>query len=195
MAHRRRGILSVLAVWALVLFPAVAQTAASATPEAPAPSRHAHEGTMTLERKGDIIKRLDEKVTSPRAGAWQFTVEKRTVIVVTDAKNNRMRIMVPIGPAADVSSDRLKRLMQANFDTALDSRYAIAREILWATFIHPLRALHDQQFIAAIGQTVNLSVTFGTTYSSGLLNFGGGDSRGIIQRQLIDGLLQKGLPI
>lgn len=158
--------------------------------EAPKP-----EGTMTLKRLDEIIRRLDEKAQSPRPGFWQFEVEKRTVMIVTDVRNNRMRIMVPIGPAANVTDAVMKRLMQANFDTALDSRYAVAREILWATFIHPLKALHDRQFVEAIGQTVNLAVTFGTTYSSGLLSFGGGDSRGIIQRKLIDGLLQKGLPI
>jgi len=155
----------------------------------------AFEGSMTIERMDEIVKRLDEKVRSPRQGVWQFAVEKQTVLIVTDEKNDRMRIMVAIRPAADVPADLMLRMMQANFDTALDSRYAVAREILWATFIHPLRALHDRQFVTAIGQTVNLSVTFGTTYSSGLLSFRDGDSRGIIQRQLIDGLLKKGLPI
>lgn len=153
------------------------------------------EGTMTLERMDEIIKRLDEKAKSTQLGFWQFEVEKRSIMIVADVKNDRMRILVPIGPVADVSEDLMKRLMQANFDTALDSRYAVAREIVWATYIHPLAALHDRQFVTAIGQTVNLAITFGTTFSSGLLSFGGGDSRGIIERQLIDGLLQKGLPI
>lgn len=153
------------------------------------------EGTMTLKRMDEIIRRLDGETKSARLGIWQFEIEKRTVMIVTDAKNDRMRIMVPIGPAANVDGKLMKRLMQANFDTALDSRYAVAREILWSTFIHPLKAMHDRQFVEAIGQTVNLAVTFGTTYSSGLLSFGGGDSRGIIQRKLIDGLLRKGLPI
>ncbi len=31
--------------------------------------------------------------------------------------------------------------MQANFDTALDARYAIAKGALWSTFIHPLSDL------------------------------------------------------
>ncbi len=187
---------SVAAGWIAGATIAVAQTdtppSVEKPPQVPSPE---HEGTMTLERMDEIVKRLDEKAQSPRLGFWQFEVEKRSVMIVTDAKNDRMRILVPIGPVADVPADLMKRLMQANFDTALDSRYAVAREILWATYIHPLTALHDRQFVTAIGQTVNLAVTFGTTFSSGLLSFGGGDSRGIIERQLIDGLLQKGLPI
>ncbi|MEL6288050.1 MAG: hypothetical protein AAFQ35_04645, partial [Pseudomonadota bacterium] len=152
------------------------------------------EGSMTIARMGEIVGRLDSEAKGV-AGRWQFSVEKRTVLIVTDVRNNRMRIMVPVRPASDIAPPLLKRLMQANFDTALDSRYAIANDILWATFIHPLRSLHDRQFIEAIGQTVNLAETFGTTFSSGLLSYGGGDSRGIIERQLIDGLLERGLPI
>ena len=106
-----------------------------------------------------------------------------------------MRIMVAVRSAKDLTPEEMMRIMQANFDSALDSRYAVARDILWATFIHPLRTLHDKQFIAAIGQTVNLALTYGTSYSSGLLTFGGGDSNAILRRKLIDELLKKGTPI
>ncbi len=85
--------------------------------------------------------------------------------------------------------------MQANFDTALDARYAIAKATLWSTFIHPLRSLDDEALLKGLGQVVNLANTFGSTYSSGLLIFGGGDSRGIQEKELIDHLIKKGLAI
>jgi hypothetical protein len=50
--------------------------------------------------------------------------------------------------------------------------------MLWSAFIHPLSDLSDHQFIDGLAQTVNLAATFGTTYSSGALVFGGGDSQG-----------------
>ncbi len=153
------------------------------------------EGTMTLARMDTIIRRLDEKAKAPRPGSWQFTISERPVIIVTDVRNDRMRIISPISKAEGLPPELMKRLMQANFDTALDARYAIARGVVWATFIHPLRALHDRQFISAIGQTVNLAITFGTTFSSGGMSYGGGDSRDIIRKQLIEKLLKKGLPI
>ncbi len=46
-----------------------------------------------------------------------------------------------------------------------------------------------------LGQTVNLVTTFGSTYTSGLLNFGGGDSKVIQEKQLIQELLDKGRAI
>ena len=153
------------------------------------------EGSMTLGRMDTIIRRLDKKAKSSRPGFWQFTISERTVIIVTDVIHNRMRILSPVSKAGDMPAELLKRLMQANFDTALDARYAIARGVVWATFIHPLSALHDRQFISAIGQTVNLALTFGTTFSSGAMSFGAGDSRDIIRKQLIEKLIKKGLPI
>ena len=153
------------------------------------------EGRMTLTRIEEIVRRLDENAKEPRPGSWQLTISDRLVIVVTDQINNRMRIISPISKTDGMPEALLKRLMQANFDTALDARYAIAKGLLWATYIHPLRALHDRQFISAIGQTVNLALTFGSTFSSGAMTFGGGDSRGLIQKQLIEKLMKKGLPI
>ncbi len=154
-----------------------------------------YEGTMTTARMEEIIRRLDKDVKVPRPGMWQFTISERPVIIVTDVLNNRMRILSPVSQTEGIPEGLLKRLMQANFDTALDARYAIARGVIWATFIHPLKALHDRQFISAIGQTVNLVLTFGTTFSSGAMSFGGGDSRDIIRKKLIEQLMKKGLPI
>ena len=122
-------------------------------------------GPMTAERMGELIRRID-----PRARA------------------DRMRIVIPIATTEDIDEDQLMRLMQANFDSALDARYAIARDILWATFIHPLGSLTDEQFLVGVGQTANIVATYGTTYSSGMFVFGGGDSAEVERRKLIDRL-------
>jgi len=102
--------------------------------------------------------------------------------------------MAPIRSAEGVTEDDMRRMMQANFDTALDARYAIAQGRLWAVFIHPFRALEKDQLISGIGQTVNLALTYGNLYTGGALTYRGGDSPAI-QRDLIDRLLKKGEPI
>ncbi len=187
-------ILGAALAMALAATSAVAQS--QTTPPATPKPKAAVEGTMTTARMGAIIKRLDPKAEkSANSVAWQFHVEEVPVVVVTDAGNNRMRIMIALKKADKMSPAELLRLSQANFDTALDARYAIAQGLLWATFIHPLSELHERQFIAGIGQTVNAAKSYGTTYSSGLLSFGGGDSRSIIQRDLIDKLIKKGQEI
>lgn len=154
-------------------------------PETP----HAEE-PMTYERLGKIIFALDENA-QPRGAGFELTVAGVPIIVVTDATANRMRAMVPIRRADELTEGDLQRMMQANFDSALDARYAIANGTLWAAFIHPLSPLEKDQFISGLAQTVNIAKTYGTLYSGGAAQYGGGDS-GNLQRDLIEELLKKG---
>jgi len=146
---------------------------------------------MSNQRLGKLIQRIDDSAQG-QPGFWRFIVEGREVSVITDEKADRMRIIVPIAPAEKISNERLVRMMQANFDSALDSRYSIAKGIVWAAFIHPLRTLDDEEFLSGLGQSVNLALTYGQSYSSGAITFGGGDSQALRRRELIDELLRKG---
>jgi hypothetical protein len=137
---------------------------------------------MNNERMDTIIRRLDENVTGKK-GYWQFKIGNLAVTVITDEKADRMRIIIPI-----IETEKLDH-------EYLDARYAIAKQILWSAYLHPLSSLNDDEFIIGIGQTINLVSTFGTTYSSGLLNFSGGDSKAIQEKQLIQDLLDKGRAI
>jgi hypothetical protein len=85
----------------------------------------------------------------------------------------------------------LRRVMQANFDSALDARYAIARGRLWAVFIHPLAALDRKELLSGLIQTINIARSYGQSYSGGASVFGGGDSNDIYRR-LLEELLEKG---
>lgn len=148
------------------------------------------EPPMTYERLGKIIFALDPDA-QPAGPGFEFTISGVPVIVVTDRNNDRVRAMVPIRPASDLSTEDMRRVMQANFDTTLDARYAIANDILWAAFIHPLSPLEKDQFISGLAQTINIVRTYGTLYSAGVAEFGGGDSNDL-QRALIEELLKKG---
>ena len=149
---------------------------------------------MNNKHLAELIKRLDKNVKG-KAGYWTFNIEGKTLHVLTDEKANRMRIISPVGKSAALTKKNLYRLMQANFDSALDARYSIAKDIVWSTYLHPLASLTDKEFIVAVGQVVNLATTFGSSYSSGLLIFQGGDSKEIQRRNLIDQLLEKGLTV
>lgn len=152
-------------------------------------------GEMTAERMGELVEAVGDDVTKPAEGQWRLRVEGVPAFIVTDVKANRMRILVGISKVDELPPNILQRLMQANFDTALDARYAVARGYVWAAYLHPLKSLSDAEFLSGLGQTVNLARTFGKTYSSGGLSYGGGDSSGIIERELIENLLEKGLAI
>lgn len=150
---------------------------------------HAAEPRMNNERLGSLLQRIDENAEG-QPGFWRATVAGRAITVITDENADRMRIISPVANAENLDPQLMFRLLQANFDTALDARYSIAKNIVWSLYLHPLGSLDDAQFLAAIGQVVNLATSFGTTYSSGALTFGGGDSNDLIKE-----LLEKGLAI
>ena len=150
----------------------------------------AAQAAMTLERMEAVLTRLDPG--AERAGAaFRLTVEDVPLLVVTDPRADRMRIMVPIRTAAGLTEADLLRMMRANFDSALDARYAVAEGRLWSVFIHPLSPLGEEQLISGVGQTVNAALSYGTLYSSGAGQFGRGDS-GAEQRRLLERLQRRG---
>jgi len=148
---------------------------------------------MDNARMHDILLRIDPELQG-QLGSWLLQYETFKVQVITDENADRMRVIVPIMKVTDIEKEELIRLMQANFDSALDSRYSIANGVVWSAFIHPLSILSDEQFVSGFAQTVTAASTFGSTYSSGALIFRGGDSSEQ-QRQYYESILEKGLAI
>jgi len=142
-----------------------------------------------LERIAKVVARVDENATRD-GNNWQLSIDATQILIVTDVNAGRMRIMTPIAAVEDLPEGGLLRLMQANFDSALDARYAVAQDLLWGTFIHPLPSLTERDFASGLLQTKTISDTFGTTFTSGAITFGGGDSNAIIGEQLEE-LLQE----
>ena len=162
---------------------------AQETPEPPAEPEQSQPSDASIQRAAQLlqaIEKIDPNAEFSGNGA-QFQVRDTTVIFMFDLNADRMRLMSPVANVVQLDAEELLRLMQANFDSALDARYAIANGVLWSTFIHPLASLQPELFASCLGQTVNLVDTFGTSYSSGAFIFGGGDSEEE-QRKLIDEL-------
>jgi hypothetical protein len=136
----------------------------------------------------EIIIAIDEDARLTGNGAT-FSIDDTPVTLVFDVTADRMRLFSQIAPSDGLSGSQLRRLMQANFDTALDARYAVAQGQLWSTFMHRMTSLSQEDFVSALAQTVTLVKTYGTTFSSGAMSFGGGDSNAEIQK-LLDRILQ-----
>ncbi|MEM6828739.1 MAG: hypothetical protein AAF553_12405 [Pseudomonadota bacterium] len=139
--------------------------------------------TASLDRIAEVISALDPEAERTENN-WQFSLEGRSMLVVTDTSAGRMRIMTPIAQSSGLPEGAMERLLQANFDTALDARYAIANGLVWGTYLHPLDSLTTRDFASGVLQTQSVAQTFGTTFSSGVVNYGGGDSGAIIENQL-----------
>ena len=122
-------------------------------------------GQMTNQHM-DRLLRFAATVQEGQPGYWSVTFQGFPMLVVTDEDHNRMRIMAPVIEVEKLEKEQLIRLMEANFETALDARYAIYNGLLWSVFIHPLAELSGNQFLDALAQVKQLAESYGTTYSS-----------------------------
>lgn len=127
---------------------------------------------MNNERLDSLIRDCAE-VREGKLGFWNADYRDRLVMVITDESHNRMRIITPVVEITEVSEEIWMLALRANFDRALDARYAVNGEYLWSVYIHPFNQLSDAQFLDALDQVVTLADNFGTSFSSSDLVFGG----------------------
>jgi hypothetical protein len=106
-------------------------------------------------------------------GAWQFEFEGIKMACLADLRFDRMRVLAPIIETGELADGQSEAMLEANFHTALDARYAVSSGVVYAAFLHPMSTLIDRDLESALQQLASLVETFGTTYSGGTLVFGG----------------------
>ena len=126
---------------------------------------------MTVGTLQGILKEMVENLTGDN-GQWRFTFGGVEMALLTSVPHDRMRIVAPIGSEAELTDQQRKRMLDANFHSALDGRYATSNGLVYAAYIHPLSPLRREEVQSALRQVAELVKTFGTTYSSGELSFG-----------------------
>ena len=126
---------------------------------------------MTHGTLAKLLERLLEDIEGAD-GFWHGQRDDVTVYVVSDVEHDRMRIMAPIGELRVTDSGFLSILLQANFDRALDAKYALRKRELWSVFMHPLSTVVPDDLGLYVDQVVRLVKNTGTTYASSDLVFG-----------------------
>lgn len=128
---------------------------------------------MTQDHLQNIIQAAaDQGQVKRQGGVVEFVFADIPMACISDADNDRMRIIAPVVPAAKISEETRRILLEANFAATLDARYATSGDTLYAAFIHPLSPLSEMQIETAITQVASLVTTYGDTYTSGSLVFG-----------------------
>jgi hypothetical protein len=131
---------------------------------------------MTAKKVGTILTSITDSIQGGN-GRWQFKINDVIFMCITDTKHNRMRIISPITEANRLDDKLKSAALVANFHSALDVKYAIAEDLLWSVFIHPLKELSEEQIKDAVRQVYSANVTFGTSFSSTTLVFPGSDEK------------------
>jgi hypothetical protein len=107
-------------------------------------------------------------------GFWRGMREDVQIFVLSDDSHDRMRIMAPIGELKDLEAKVLQMLLQANYDRALDAKYAMRGKEVWSVSVHPLATLAPDDFASFLDQVVRLVKNTGSSYASSDLVFGAG---------------------
>lgn len=121
-----------------------------------------------------IDKILDQYLTEldGRPGFWRGIRDEVQLFVLSDDSHDRMRIMAPIGELEEIEPELLQVLLQANYDRALDARYAMRGKEVWSVSVHPLATLAPDDFASFLDQVVRLVKNTGTSFASSELMFG-----------------------
>ncbi len=122
---------------------------------------------MNPEEISNILKDLfGESVETPAPTSWQVQTSKFRLLVLLSDDGSWLRILLPIADAQE-AQPFLDKLLEANFDTTLETRYAIHQNVLWGVFQHNCATLAAPDFSAAIARLLALQ-------ERGLSDFFGG---------------------
>lgn len=144
---------------------------------------------MDNARMDSILHAVTDSITG-EPGRWEFHLGGVVMLGLTDETHNRMRIISPVRHIDESSPEEIFSCMEANFHSALDVKYALADDIMWVVYIHPLAALREEQLIDALAQVRSAALTYGTTYTSTDLVFPG--SKAEAKRKRDDAAKKKG---
>ncbi len=126
---------------------------------------------------GNGLKEHVHRMVGPQNSHWEFQCGVIPLFIQTQENANRMRIVARIVPEREMERRHLIAMLEANYHSALDARYALADDWVTAAFIHPLHELNAEQFVLGLYQVVSCAATFGQEYTGGTMVFGriGGD--------------------
>ncbi|MBI4815476.1 MAG: hypothetical protein HY791_04430 [Deltaproteobacteria bacterium] len=157
--HTLRGILAFagLAACASVPEPRHAQAVAGSYLEQTPGVKSQGIGLDSIHR---VLVDRSDRVRSPRPGVWHLSVEGVPVLIF--AEESRVRILAPIfsfdrlDSSPDVERALLYRLLRANFDRAVDARYALLGRTVFASVTHTRASLGTRDLDRYLNQVVNL---------------------------------------
>jgi hypothetical protein len=100
-------------------------------------------------------------------GQMRFTFGGVRMIAVYDLRFDRLRIMARVAEESALTIASARILLQANFATTYDGRYAIGDGMLYAVYLHPLSTLDPRELEDVLPQLARLVRNYGTSYSAG----------------------------
>ena len=104
-----------------------------------------------------ILERLfnSEDINHDAEEAWQIKNSQIHLLVILSEDRSWLRLLSPIAAASEAQS-LLPQLLEDNFDTTLEARYALNQNVLWGVYHHRLATLTPEDLESAIASIVAL---------------------------------------
>jgi len=87
--------------------------------------------------------------------AWQVKNSQIHLLVIISEDHSWLRLLAPIASAKETQS-LLPQLLEDNFDTTQEVRYALNQDVLWGVFHHSLVSLTEADLKSAIASLLAL---------------------------------------
>jgi len=111
---------------------------------------------MTLDDITQTLKNMfAENVQVMEPDSWQVEQGNSRALVLLSEDLSWMRVLITIAPQIE-AEPFLSQLLEANFDTTQETRYALSQGILWAVFQHDRNSLTVDDFKRAIARLISL---------------------------------------
>ncbi len=113
---------------------------------------------MQLEIIEPILKQIFSQatLTHKTEDTWQIDHDGIKILVILSEDKSWLRILTTIAPVQEVQP-LLTSILEANFETTGEIRYALAENVLWAVFHHRVSSLIEEDFVLAISSLVSLA--------------------------------------
>ncbi len=96
---------------------------------------------MTLEELSTALgNTFGNQVQTLAPGSFQIETSDFRLLVLLSDDHSWLRVLLPIAPAQD-AEPYWEQLLEANFDTTQEARYALHQGVLWTVYHHSLAGL------------------------------------------------------
>ena len=112
---------------------------------------------MKIAEISSILNQLfaAENIQHDTPEVWQVKNSQIHLLVILSEDNSWLRLLTPIASANEAQS-LLPQLLEDNFDTTQEVRYALGQDVLWGVYHHRLESLTTEDLKNAIASLVSL---------------------------------------
>jgi len=112
---------------------------------------------MKIEEISLIVDQLfaAEDIQHDATEVWQVKNSQIHLLVILSEDHSWLRLLTPIASANEAQS-LLPQLLEDNFDTTQEVRYALGQDVLWGVYHHRLESLTQEDLTNAIASLVSL---------------------------------------